>query len=859
MIASVLELVLRAVVILTAAGAASFALKRAPASLRSGIWTLAFVSVLALPLLNRAMPQWRVAMWSNSAAEIAAPAPAPVPVAPAASAVVEPVEPATVDAAAATSDFAPAPRPRFTKRIEPPPAIEAAPPATPRRAPRSMQAVVISIWLIVAAWLASRVAWSHVQARRLTRDAVAADSADWRRLVDETRRTLRISRPVSVFFTEHVTLPAVAGVWRPSLLLPVDADEWTDDMRRIVLLHELAHVSRWDALRQMIERAVCACYWCVPLTWLAARRSSAIREQACDDVVLRAGVEGPAYAAKLIDLAGRACVAPAAALSMAQPSQMHSRVRRILNPSIQRRTVPVPAALAMFIVASGVISAASAIVPVEREAMAVSANTTISGPLADSASPVATAGMATSASASVSASSSANVAEVTRAADVTAIPDVASLAASDTHLPAATSASLDVPVPAEPAAQRATAQTNASPTASALCDGKNSSSQSIHEDNGSRRWTVKISSPGCSVDFRVDGKVDFNDDFTDVASLSAGGMFTLDVTDHGVRHQLDIRSRNGNLERTWKVNGTERPYDADAKSWLGAFLIELDRRTAVGADARLPKLLKQGGVDAVLRETAFMGDYPRSVYFSKTAAMARLTPNDVAHMLDQAASAGTSDYYAAEMMKSLAPAGRGDAGVHRSVMALVLKMKSDFYIAESIEYAVGKGPATPGDIDMLLQLIPRVTSDFYKTEVLQKILKAGALSPAQRAALAPAVSTMREDFYMAEFVKLLAGSGDLTARDRAVVIDAGGRVASAFYKAEVLKTIATDTSVGDAELQRMVTVARAIDSDFYKAETLTAIARHRSATDRTRQAVIDATAGMSRFYADEVLKVARAR
>jgi hypothetical protein len=57
----------------------------------------------------------------------------------------------------------------------------------------------------------------------------------------------------------------------------------------------------------------------------------------------------------------------------------------------------------------------------------------------------------------------------------------------------------------------------------------------------------------------------------------------------------------------------------------------------------------------------------------------------------------------------------------------------------------------------------------------------------------------------------------------------------------------------------MVTVARAIDSDFYKAETLTAIARHRSATDRTRQAVIDATAGMSKFYADEVLRVARAR
>ena len=58
----------------------------------------------------------------------------------------------------------------------------------------------------------------------------------------------------------------------PVVVLPQEAERWCDDRRLTVLLHELAHYRRGDALSQLASQLTCAFYWFNPLVWLAARQ-----------------------------------------------------------------------------------------------------------------------------------------------------------------------------------------------------------------------------------------------------------------------------------------------------------------------------------------------------------------------------------------------------------------------------------------------------------------------------------------------------------------------------------------------------------------------------------------------------------
>ena len=107
------------------------------------------------------------------------------------------------------------------------------------------------------------------------------------------------------------------------------------------MAHELLHVRRRDWAVQIAADLVRRAYWFQPLMWIACRMLRRESEQACDDVVLGAGVEAPAYAGHLLHLAraGRTSYRWAVALPMARPSTLERRITAMLNSARNRRAL----------------------------------------------------------------------------------------------------------------------------------------------------------------------------------------------------------------------------------------------------------------------------------------------------------------------------------------------------------------------------------------------------------------------------------------------------------------------------------------------------------------------------------------
>jgi TonB family protein len=187
---------------------------------------------------------------------------------------------------------------------------------------------------------------------RLARIASRADRLQhgpWVRCAAAVAAAYGLRRQVVVLQTDASGLLATWGLFRPRVLLPSGANAWSDDRVHVVLCHELAHIRRHDWAVQIAAEALRTIYWFHPLVWIACARLRRDSEQACDDVVLQAGVPSREYAAQLLDLA-RLCRRPgpswAAATPMARPSTLERRIAAMLNRRLDHQGLSRRAAVA---------------------------------------------------------------------------------------------------------------------------------------------------------------------------------------------------------------------------------------------------------------------------------------------------------------------------------------------------------------------------------------------------------------------------------------------------------------------------------------------------------------------------------
>ena len=156
----------------------------------------------------------------------------------------------------------------------------------------------------------------------------------WTDLAEELVDRFYLRRNVRLLQTTRTLMPVTWGFFRPIILLPIEAETWSEERRRYVLTHEFAHIARWDCLTQLFSQFALAVHWFNPLVWWTNRRLRLEQEKACDDRVIQMGLKPSVYAQHLLDIARSvqaSWISPISAVAMARPSQLEGRLLSILN------------------------------------------------------------------------------------------------------------------------------------------------------------------------------------------------------------------------------------------------------------------------------------------------------------------------------------------------------------------------------------------------------------------------------------------------------------------------------------------------------------------------------------------------
>ena len=754
MIAILIDAFVKSTVVLLLAAAVSVSLRRSPAALRHLVWALACGGVLALPLASALLPNVRLAAWPRLDVPVAFKA-QETPVEPQPSkptAIVqrpEAVRPVTRSVTTAVSDNSGPVRFRITP---------------------DWAAWILPVWLggagVVLLLLVvglARIAW-------LGRTTAPPRDEAWLELVEDLSLELGLARHVRVLQASGPSMPMTWGIRRPTILLPSEADTWTVERRRDVLLHELAHVKRHDFLIQLIARVACAVYWFHPLVWLAATRLREERERACDDHVLRAGATPSAYATHLLEIARGLRAARAtslASVAMARPAQLATRLIDVLDTRRCRDTLSTRSALPAWIAAIAVVVPLAAVAPRAAEPAA-------------SDTKVDTMPRVPSPRLTLSTSSSAR-----RSA------------------PALMSVAVD--------------------TLRGCTGSSRTTSAHSHEGDGDV-VTLSITSNGCRITFDADGKFTLNDDFSDVATLASGGRIVVEV-DYGTHdRRLTIERKSGGIERVFKIDGDVRPYDDEAKAWFKETLTFLLRRTGFMAEERARWILNTRGIQGLIDELGHIsGDYSRRIYYQAAVESGKLDEAGYERIVTMAGQTIDSDYELAELLISVAEKQPLSERMQQGFVTAATKISSDYEKHRVLKAALARPGLTAAMQSGMLDAATSISSDYELAELLIELNAARAIDEAVRPAYFKAANKITSDYEHRRVLDAVVKKQGMTPAMIADVLSSAKGISSDYELAELLIEVGGNYALDDALRPAFFAAADNLSSDYEHGRTLLSV------------------------------------
>lgn len=159
----------------------------------------------------------------------------------------------------------------------------------------------------------------------------------WLSALAEAQRRMGFKHGTALLVSEELRSPISWGVLRPTIVLSPKAVGAVGEAEAIIA-HELAHVARLDWAKLLGARVACAVFWFNPLVWMLARESHQLREEAADDAVLLADIDGPDYATLLVGAARHDNQGALLAAHGVAPGKnsLKRRITRVLDGSLKR-------------------------------------------------------------------------------------------------------------------------------------------------------------------------------------------------------------------------------------------------------------------------------------------------------------------------------------------------------------------------------------------------------------------------------------------------------------------------------------------------------------------------------------------
>jgi beta-lactamase regulating signal transducer with metallopeptidase domain len=199
--------------------------------------------------------------------------------------------------------------------------------------PSNWALYLFAAWATIAAVGLARVGAGLWHVRQIRKNSRAVETNELDPVLQVTLAEFRSSRKVEFCVSDDLRVPTAIGFFKPAVIVPAWAlSELSPAELNTILLHELAHLRRWDDWTNLAQKLMRAVFFFHPAVVWVENRLSLEREMACDDLVLAQTSNPRAYAQCLVSLAEKNLILRRGmALAQAAVGRMRQTTQRVLQ------------------------------------------------------------------------------------------------------------------------------------------------------------------------------------------------------------------------------------------------------------------------------------------------------------------------------------------------------------------------------------------------------------------------------------------------------------------------------------------------------------------------------------------------
>ena len=192
------------------------------------------------------------------------------------------------------------------------------------------------IWMLGVLFMLFRFAGSYWYIHKLRFHETQPIAEAWSLTVENFKRKFAIQRNVQILGSPHIYEPLTIGHFKPLILIPISLlTQQPPEFVEAIILHELAHIRRYDFLVNLVQTWVEILFFYHPAVWYISQEARIAREHCCDDMVVGMNQDPFTYAQALTHASLlKTQTAPRLSLAASgKKGQLSERICRIMgNP-----------------------------------------------------------------------------------------------------------------------------------------------------------------------------------------------------------------------------------------------------------------------------------------------------------------------------------------------------------------------------------------------------------------------------------------------------------------------------------------------------------------------------------------------